>query len=120
MSFVSGKSCTESFLPLRPSWQPNWNRCASGTALAPFGFEFFEYFLRQHLRLRFMSGAFASTAGQSLYDTFAHCIAIFSHDDVRGRITSSGHAMSPLLSADLLDGTEILARSDAPSEEDLS
>ena len=67
-----------------------------------------------------MSEAFASTDGQSLYDTFARCIAIFSHDDVRGRITSSGHAMSPLLSADLLDGTEVLTKSDPPAEEDLS
>jgi hypothetical protein len=95
------------------SGQSNWN-CGTETAsgggpVAHLELKFFEYFLRRHLQLGFLSEAFEPSNSQG-YDTFCIRLTIFPHDDVPGRMAYRDNAR--MSSADFLDGTEVLTRSE--------
>lgn len=104
-----GKSVALYFRWLRGfSGQPNWTRAGPVPHLA---LKFFEYFLRRHLGLRFISGAFYSF--QDLhYDEFLRHLTIFSCDDVPGR-EDAGKVIN-LEEAGFLDGTELLTTLESP------
>jgi hypothetical protein len=92
----------------RPNWQcvGEWKR----GPVAPMDLHFFEYFLRRHLRLRFLLDAFDEEFGRLKFSEFQWCVGIFSHDDVEGRPSYTGPDLP--LSASFLDGTELLTAFD--------
>lgn len=74
--------------------------------LPPLNLKFFSYFFRRFVGLQFREGMFDE--GINLFQSFHQGIAIFSHDDIRGRTICDPGADPSVGSGKLLNGIEIL------------
>ncbi|KAL2146818.1 hypothetical protein VTI28DRAFT_2299 [Corynascus sepedonium] len=101
------------------SGRPNWNLPTAsepgtaGAPVTPLANRFFDYFLRRHLGLRFLSNVLSDDSDPA-YLAFLSSLAVFAHDDIPGRVPYGSTDAPVLPAASYLDGTELLTRADPP------